>query len=131
MERCPCKQKSPEYPKCCHRASNHCDPEQMHPAHCCIVKLQNEHYCNSSASEHRQSHHSLELPELWQTVIDTLTAPTQGCSDHPRSWRQLWLREWIICGGKEGWLCAHSAVLTAADPEHCMNSSCNCSGDCR
>lgn len=75
MERCPCKQKSPEYPKCCRRASNHCDPEQMHPAHCCIVKLQNEHYCNSSASEHRQSHHSLELPELWQTLIDTLTAP--------------------------------------------------------
>lgn len=41
--------------------------------HGCIVKLQNEHYCNimSSASGHRQSHNSLELPELWKTLIDT------------------------------------------------------------
>lgn len=95
--------------------------------HCCIVKLQNEHYCNSSTSEYRQSHNSLKLPQLWQTLTDSWTAPTHGCSDRPCSWRQLWVGEWTI-GGKEWWFCVHSAESMTADPEQCKNSSWNCSG---
>lgn len=78
------------------QASNQRGHEQRHPAktllHCEAAKWAGLQFL----SLWTKSHNSLELPELWQTLIDTWTAPTHGCSDHPCSWRQLWMREWII-----------------------------------
>lgn len=101
--------------------------------HHCILKLENEHYfyVKASASKHRQRHNSMELLELWTTVIQASNCTDTRMFRPSLLFEASWDNRVKHRGGEESGLCLHSAVFAMADSDECKNSSCNCSGDCR